>query len=216
MMADRTLLRLSATLLFVGVLFSFLVGLLHAASGTPNNHTAEFAVYADSADWTAVHLGQFIGIAVIIAGLLVLFLALNVLHETAGWIARFAALSAVVELALYGVLQAVDGVALKQAVDAWASAPAAEQAARFASAEAIRWLEWGTRSYFSFMFGCSLVLFAIVIVWTARVTRPIGDLVGLSGIPYLVQGWVLGSEGFSSTNTIPTLLGYILVFAWRI
>ena len=132
-MADRTLLRLSATLLFVGVLFSFLVGLLHAASGTPNNHTAEFAVYAHSADWTAVHLGQFIGIAVIIAGLLVLFLALNVLHETAGWTARFAAVSAVVALALYGVLQAVDGVVLKQAVDAWASAPAAELATRFAS-----------------------------------------------------------------------------------
>ena len=38
-------------------------------------------------------------------------------------------------LALYGVLQAVDGVALKQAVNAWASAPDAEKATRFASAE---------------------------------------------------------------------------------
>ncbi len=47
-------------------------------------------------------------------------------------------------------------------------------------------------------------------------TRPIGYLIGLSGITYLVQGWVLGSEGFSSTNTVPTLLGYILVFAWSI
>ena len=42
---------------------------------------------------------------------------------------------------------AVDGVALKQAVNAWASAPVAEKAARFASAEAIRWIEWGARSY---------------------------------------------------------------------
>ena len=33
---------------------------------------------------------------------------------------------------------AVDGVALKQAVNAWASAPGAEMVARFASAEAIR------------------------------------------------------------------------------
>jgi hypothetical protein len=56
-----------------------------------------------------------------------------------------------VALGLYGVLQAVDGVALKQAVNAWASAPEAEKAARFASAETIRWLEWGTRSYQSFM-----------------------------------------------------------------
>jgi hypothetical protein len=70
-------------------------------------------------------------------------------------------------LALTGVVYAVDGVALKQAVDAWASAPAAEKATRFANAEAIRWLEWGVRSYQDLMLGLALVLYAIVIVWTA-------------------------------------------------
>ena len=64
-MADRTLLRLSATLLFVGELFSLLVGALHPARENPNNHTAVFAEYASSGNWTAVHLGQFVGIAVI-------------------------------------------------------------------------------------------------------------------------------------------------------
>src|SRR5947209_2723006 len=153
---DRTLLRLSATLLLVGELLSLLVGLLHPARENANNHSAAFAEYASSGNWTAVHLGQFIGIAVIIAGLLVLYFALNVHHGTAGWAGRFAAVSAVVALALYGVLQAVDGVALKQAVDAWASAPVAEKAARFASAEGIRWLEWGVRSYYSIIFGLAL------------------------------------------------------------
>src|SRR5437667_1623770 len=223
-MADRNLLRLSATLLFVGELFSLLVGLLHPSRENPNNHTAVFAEYANSADWTAVHLGQFAGIAVIIAGLLVLFFALNVLHGTPGWMGRFAAVAAVVALALYGVLQAVDGVALKQAVDAWVSAPAAEKAARFASAETIRWLEWGVRSYQSFLLGLTFVLFATAIVWTAGTGRIIGYLMGLSGLAYIVQGWVLGSEGFSATNRVPTLLGNILVLilsiwflivAWR-
>ena len=41
-------------------------------------------------------------------------------------------------LGFYGVLQAVDGVALKQAVDAWVNAPEADKAARFASAEVVR------------------------------------------------------------------------------
>jgi hypothetical protein len=50
-------------------------------------------------------------------------------------------------LALTAVIQPVGGVALKQAVDAWAHAPTAEQASRFAGAEVVRWLEWGTRSY---------------------------------------------------------------------
>ena len=160
-MADRNLLRLSATLLFVGVLFSLLVGLLHPSRENPNNHTAVFAEYANSADWTAVHLGQFVGMAVIIAGLLVLFFALNVHAGTPGWAARFGAVSAVVALALYGVLQAVDGVALKQTVDAWVRAPEAEKAARFASAEAMRWLEWAVRSYYSFMLGLAFVLFIL-------------------------------------------------------
>jgi hypothetical protein len=56
-------------------------------------------------------------------------------------VARLGAVSAAVALGLYGVLQAVDGVALKQVVDAWVRAPEAEKAARFASAETIRWLE---------------------------------------------------------------------------
>jgi hypothetical protein len=40
--------------------------------------------------------------------------------------------------------------------DALVRAPESEKAARFASAETIRSLEWGTRSYQSFVFGLSL------------------------------------------------------------
>jgi hypothetical protein len=44
-----------------------------------------FAEYAASASWTAVHLGQFGGMAVIIAGLLVLYFALDVRAGGAAW-----------------------------------------------------------------------------------------------------------------------------------
>ena len=161
-----------------------------------------FAKYAGSASWTAVHLGQFAGMAVIIAGLLVLYFALDVRAGGAAWVARLGAVCAAVALGLYGVLQAVDGVALKQAVDAWVSAPEAEKAARFASAETIRWLEWGTRSYQSFMFGLTLILLGSAVAVTARLPRAIGYLMGLSGLAYIVQGWVLGSEGFSGNQHV--------------
>ena len=139
-MIDRKTLRLSAVLLVVGFIFYVVVGLLHAG-GPPNNHPVVFAIYASSASWTAVHLGQFVGMAVIIAGLLVLYFALDLRAGGAAWVARLGAVYAAVALGLYGVLQAVDGVALKQVVDAWVRAPEAEKAARFASAETIRWLE---------------------------------------------------------------------------
>jgi len=39
---------------------------------------------------------------------------------------------------------------------------------------------------------------------------------GFSGLGYFVQGWVLGSEGFSPANQAPTVLAVILVLAWSI
>ncbi len=123
---------------------------------------------------------------------------------------------AVAALALYGALQAVDGVANKQADVAWVSAPDAEKAARFASAEAIRWIEWGMRSYQDFVLGLALLLFAAAVVRTAWVPRPIAYLMGLCGLAYLVQGWVVGSAGFSQTESIAIVLAWVLGLAWMI
>jgi hypothetical protein len=122
----------------------------------------------------------------------------------------------VVALALYGALQAVDGVANKQADVAWVSAPEAEQAVRFASAEVIRWIEWGMRSYHDYALGLALLLVAAAVMRTASVPRPIAYLMGLSGLTYLVQGWVVGSEGFSQTVSITIVLAWVLSLAWMI
>jgi hypothetical protein len=212
-MIDRTSLRLSGTLLLVGQLLYIVVTLLHAG-GPANNHRVVFAGYARSASWTAVHLGQFVSVAALIAGLLILYFALDVSSGSSMWVARLGAVSAALALGLYGVLQAVDGVALKQAVEAWVSAPETDKAARFASAETIRWLEWGTRSYQSFMFGLTLILLGSAAALTVRLPRPVGYLMVLSGLAYVVQGWVLGVEGFSTTNTFAILAGYVLMLAW--
>jgi hypothetical protein len=213
---DRAALRLAAVVLLLGALIFILAGLLHPSLEPANNHSAVFIEYAESAQWTNIHLGQFVGMLVMIAGLLVLFFALNVHTGASGWLARGGAISAVVALALYGVLQAVDGVALKQAVDAYAAAPEAEKALRFASAEAVRWLEWGVRSYQDFMLGLTFVLFGLVVVSTARTPRLIGYLMGLTGIGYIMQGLVTGAEGFSPKNGIPTLAAYALWLVWSI
>jgi hypothetical protein len=215
-MADRQGLRLSATLLFVGVIASLVAGFLHPAQVPANDHPAVFAEYAASQDWTLIHLGQFVGMAILVAGLLVLYYAIDVRRGGQGWVARFGALTAAISLGLYGVLQAVDGVALKQAVDAWARAPEVEKAARFANAETVRWLEWAARSYQSFVFGAALVLLGAAIAWSARIPRPIGYLMSLSGVGYIAQGLVIGSEGFSPANAVPTLSAYASIIAWSV
>lgn len=222
-MPDYKLVRLAATLLFFGLVVFEVVGVLHPAGA--NDHQVAFTNYAASGNWTAIHLAQFICMAVLIAGLLVLFFAFQVSLGTQRWVGFFGAVSASVALALSGVLYAVDGVALKQAVDAWASAPAAEKPTRFANAEAIRWLEWGVRSYQDLMLGLALVLYAIVILSTASpVPRLVGYLMGASGLALIVLGWLIGIQGFAPIGEVPSdaaqfLLfvssAWLLVVAWR-
>ncbi len=214
-MIDRASLRLSAGLLLVGQLLYIGVTQFNAG-GDANNHRAIFAVYAGSEIWAAVHLGQFASMAILLAGLLALFFVLDIESESAKWAGRFGVASAVAALALYGVLQAVDGIALKQAVNAWSTAPDIEKAARFASAEAIRWLEWGVRSYHDFALGLALLLFAAAIVRITWVPRPMAYLMGLSGLTYLVQGWIAGSEGFSPAQSAAIVLGWVLSLVWMI
>lgn len=208
--------RLAAELLLAGVVVSLLAGLLHAEAGDANDHAASFAAYAASGIWTVVHLGQFLGMALLTAGLFVLLPALIVRPGLLAVTARFGALAAATALALYGALQAVDGVALKQAADAWAAAAEPEKSMRFATAEGIRWLEWGLRSYQSFLLGTALILFGIVVAATRHVSRLIGYLMGLSGVAYLAQGWIIGASGFAAANTWPTLFGIVVTVVWSV
>lgn len=212
---DRGALRLAATLLLGGQILYIGVTQLHAG-GEANNHPVIFAEYAGNDLWTAVHVGQFVFAAVLLAGLVALSLALAVQDAGARWASRFGAAAAVVALALYGVLQAVDGVGNKEVDAAWVGAPAAEKAGRFASAESMRWLEWGARSYHDLALGIALLLVSAAAVRAVGVPRGVAYLMGLSGIAYLVQGWVVGSEGFSATHSTLILVAWTLSLAWMI
>jgi uncharacterized membrane protein len=68
----------------------------------------------------------------------------------------------------------------------------------------------------SYMLGLTLIPLGGAIAATARLPRAIGYLMGLSGLGYIVQGWVLGSEGFSGTDEFAILGGYVLIVAWII
>lgn len=162
-----------------------------------------------------MHLGQFAGMAVLLAGVIVLALALRK-PGSPGWLGRLAATSAAVTIALTAVLQAIDGVTLKAAADAWLAAPAAEQSARLAGTEVVRWLEWGVRSYQRAVLGVTLILLAAQIIVSGRIPRPIGFIMAVSGVAYIAQGLVVGAEGFSSNNTVPGLAAYVFDLAWMI
>ena len=53
----------------------------------------------------------------------------------------------------------------------------------------MRWLEWGIRSYQSFVLGAALILIGAAVGSSRGFPRPVGYLMGLSGVSYLAQGW---------------------------
>lgn len=213
-MVDRKLLRLSAALSLIGAVVFEVPSLIHPNGA--NEHKAAFAAFASSAGWTAIHVAQFAGTAAFIAGVVGLFFALALEDGVPRWLGILGLTCAAAALALYGVVSAVDGVALKQGVDAWASASTAEQATRFAAAEAVRWLEWGVRSYQAFLIGLALLSLGIIIAWTGRIARPVGYFMCLNGLGSIAQGWVVGTQGFSVANGDVYKISGLASIAWII
>lgn len=190
----RTL-RLSGGLLLLGFLVNAVFTMFHP-SGSEDDHEAIFAEYADSGAWIAVHIGQFVGVLMALAGLFVLNRALRARGAAA--LAQLAAGAAVATAATWAILQGLDGVALKQAVDAWVDASAAEEALRFGDAETIRWLEWGFQSYFRILFGLTVALFGAAILTTRLVANWLGWLALLAGALSIVAGIDVGYSGLES------------------
>lgn len=211
--ADASL-RLAATLLLAGQVLFILVTQLHTG-GDANDHDSIFAAYAHSGDWKGVHALQFLAVALVVAGLVVLCPALEARARRPVWSARVGAVLAGVSLALYGALQAVDGIGNKEVDHAWVTASDADRTARFASAEAMRWLEWGMSSYHAYAMGLALVAFAAGMAAVRReVPRAIGYLSGMSGVAYLAEGWVAGSEGFDATHSVLIVASWVFSLAW--
>jgi len=61
-----------------------------------------------------------------------------------------------------------------------------------------------------------LLLVGAAVMRTASIPWPIAYLMGLSALTYLVQGWMVGSEGFSQTVSIAIVLAWVLSLAWMI
>jgi hypothetical protein len=212
--AAHTSLRLAATLLLTGQVLFILITQFHTG-GDANDHHSIFDAYAHSGDWKGVHALQFAAVAVSVAGLVMLHSALEARTAGLAWSARVGAVLAVVSLALYGVLQAVDGIGNKQVDHAWATASGADKSARFASAESIRWLEWGMSSYHAYALGLALVAFAAAMTSAASVVpRALAYLVALSGLVYLAEGWVAGDQGFNPTHSALIIASWVFSVTW--
>jgi hypothetical protein len=205
----------SSILLVGGAGLAVAGGLLHPHDEPPNSHVSVFTEYAHSSDWVWVHDLQFLSAALVVAGFLVLGRVLQRLGAVPTLV-RLGTASAAATAALIAVNRAVDGVALKQAVDSWAAAAPDDRAARFAAAEAVRWVEWGVNSFFTILLGVTVLTFAAALASQAHLggrVRLAGVTGGLAGFLLIANGLAVGAHGFEPSDLPLVTTGLSIVMA---
>ena len=185
---------------------------LHPLDADPNDALAAFTEYAADRLWYASHLMQLAGVAAIVAALLLLGRRLDV-GRGALW-SRLAAAGAVASLASAAALQAVDGVALKRMVDAWAAASMPEKAAWFAAAFAVRQVEIGLASMASLVFGATAALYGVALLVDGRHPAWLGAVAVAGGAATVVAGVVIATTGFSALAMAIDMPATLLLLAW--
>jgi len=187
-------------------------------SADPNDAVAAFSEYASDRLWIASHLGQFAGIASIAIALLALGRTLGDRPAVEACVLVGGA-GAAASVASAAALQAVDGVALKAMVDAWAAAPAAQKDMVFQAAYAVRRIEVGLASLTSLLLGLTTAAYALALLATKTYPRWLGA-VGIAGAAgLLVSGVAIAYGGFSAFEmdvSMPSSLAlmlFLVVFA---
>jgi hypothetical protein len=176
------------------------------------DNPAVFMEYARDDGWVATHFAQWFAALFIVAGLISICHSIEARQGAGATVARFGLAAALLTGAAFTMLQAVDGIALKWAVDEWAASPPDERVAAFYAAESVRWTEYALQSYSNMLLGVTLLLIALAAALSAAHPLWFGALAGGSGVAWIVHAAMVPYVGlFDST---PRLVAIALLAAW--
>ncbi len=228
---ERPMLRMGSVAFLAGLIIAIVSTFgFHPTSEDLMDNPVVFAVYAEDDLWIASHIGQFAGILLIFAGGFVALFRLLIRSEsgTASALAWFGLVAVIIAASTFTILQAVDGIALKIAVDTWYAIPPTadgqEKAITFRVAEGIRWTEWGIQAYYRMLQGTVAIIFGVAIAKSALLARWIGAVGIAAGVVTIAAGVVVAYVGFSSirdpvvnvsTSTLYPWIIILGIFMWR-
>ena len=205
--------RLGAVALPLGVVLIAISEAFHPSREDPMDFPAVFREYARSDVWTTVHLGEYFGFLLLLGGLVALYFSVRARPGAGAGLAPFGLAAAVATAASFTVLQAVDSITLRYAVDAWVNAPTSQKPAAFAAAEAIRWTEIGMNALSYFLAGLTLFLFGLALALGRVYPRWAGLIAALCGAALMYNGAIeVAYEGFVAS--VVKLLGLALLALW--
>lgn len=196
-----------AILLFVGTY-------LHPQGADPNDAVAAFTEYAADHLWIASHLTQLGGVIFMVVALLFLTQELECAGGS-GW-SRIAAGGAIASLGVGAVLQAVDGIALKAMVDAWATAPTAHKEVAFQAALAVRQIEIGLASMGNLLFGLTVICYGMALLVDHTYPKWIGGLAVVGGVATTIAGVIMAYSGFSGPAMAISMPASSILLVWML
>jgi hypothetical protein len=194
---DLPLLRVGAVAAVLGIVVQVAMTFLHPSHAAPNDSAAAFAEYSHSDIWVVVHIGQFFGTLLIVVTLVAISRAVSRQPGTAGALGVIGGVTAVLVGAVFAVQMAVDGVALKGAIDTWAHAAAADKSAAFLVADGVRWIEKALSSFFHLLNGTTLLALGLAVAFGRTFPRWLGWVGALSGTAFVIGGVIVSRTGFS-------------------
>jgi hypothetical protein len=204
--------RIGAIALPLGITLLVVASASHPSREDAMDNPAVFMEYAQSDSWVAVLLAQWFAPLLLFSGLVALYYSITTKSELGAVVARFGLVAVVLMGATFTMLQAVDGVALKWAVDAWASAPADQEGAAFAAAEALRYTEYAIQSLFTILLGLTLILYGMAIALGSVYPRWLGWVAVGSGVAWVAHGVRMPYLGLSAS--IGEAVGAVLLYLW--
>ena len=226
------MLRMGSVAFLAGLVIIIVSTLFHASSEDLMDNPVVFAVYAESDPWIAAHIGQFAGVTLVFAGGFVALHRLLVKSEsgTASGLSWLGLVTAILAASTFTILQAVDGIALKIAVDTWHAIPPTadansegEKAIAFRVAEGLRWTEIGINSYNRILQGVVAIIFGVAIAKSALLSRWIGAVGIFAGAATVIAGVGVAYVGFAPLPIVgdaSTVISFVWiailgVFMWR-
>ena len=203
---------MGATCAIAGSVLLVIGTYLHPREADPSEAVAAFTEYAADRLWIASHLTQLGGVTLLVAALLCLAQQLESGRGT-GW-ARLGAGGAIASLAVTTALQAVDGIALKAMVDAWATAPAAQKEPAFHAAFAVRQVEIWLVSVLSLLLGLTVTVYGVALLVDRTYPKWLGGLAIVGGVPTMIAGVLTARGGFSGLAMATNMSAGSLLLVW--
>ena len=203
-LSQRPVLIFGSISFIAGAIIMILSTMIHPSDEDPFNHPLVLAEYAHSELWVGIHIGQFVGtMMVFVGGFVAIYRLLSNTESSIVSLLGLVGLAlAIITASTFAILQAVDGVALKFAVDSWMASPEGkeEKDTIFRVAEGIRWIEYGVNSVFRLLQGTVVIVFGLVIAKSIIINRWTGIAGVIVGVLTIIAGIEVSYSAFAYHN----------------